>query len=151
MSQRPPGVLHWPSWAVVGVIMTSPANLIVTVITIVLAQIWYHFYHFSSEGVFWWLVLILSSCNHSCLSYPTVVTLFFFFFFTVVTLTPLIRAIVGVIPVSEYIHFNCTLKITNPSLALSFHRVYCGTKFRLLNISLDGQTTYFSVVPRHWT
>ena len=85
-------------------------------------------------------MLILSDCGHS-----------FFFFFTVVTLTPLIRAIVGVIPVSEYIHFNCTLKITNPSSALSFHRVYYGTKFRLLNISLDGQTTYFSVVPRHWT
>lgn len=28
---------------------------------------------------------------------------------TIVTLTPLIRAFVGVIPVSKYIHFNCTL------------------------------------------
>lgn len=84
--------MHWPSWAVVGVIMTSPANLIVTLIPIVPARTWYHFYRFGREGV----------TDGLCSSYATVVILI-----------PLIRAIVGVIPVSEYIHFNCTLRITN--------------------------------------
>ena len=45
--------------------MTSHANLMVTLISIVPVQKWYHFHHFGSEGVFRWLVLILSYRSHS--------------------------------------------------------------------------------------
>lgn len=83
----------WPGWAVVGITMTSLLNLIVTLISTIPSQIRKHF----------WFTISVGSGNSDglCFSYPIIVIL-----------TPLIRAIVGVMRVSEYIHFNCTLKIT---------------------------------------
>lgn len=91
--QRPPDVLHWPRWAVVGITMISPSDLIVTLISTI--PPW-------KRDHIWFTILAGRGILIAC-AYPS---------YQPKTLTSLIRSIVGVMPVSKYIPFNSILKIT---------------------------------------